>query len=56
MIILLYVFISYLVMLGMMLDSYGKGHEIPTETWFIWVLSPFTFPVIIGMEIADRKE
>ena len=54
--IALYIFISYLVMLGMMMASYVKSHEVPTEAWFILALSPVTFPVIVGMEIADRKE
>ena len=54
--ITLYIFISYLVMLGMMMASYVKSHQIPTEAWFILALSPITFPVIMGMEIADKKE
>ena len=54
--ITLYIFISYLVMLGMMMASYMKSHQVPTEAWFILALSPVTFPVIMGMEIADKKE
>ena len=54
--ITLYVFITYLVMLGMLIESFRKTQEVPTEAWFIWALSPFTFPIIIGMEIADKKE
>lgn len=54
--ITLYIFISYLVMLGMMMASYVKSHQVPTEAWFILALSPVTFPVIMGMEIADKKE
>ena len=52
----LYVFITYLVMLGMLIESFRKTQQVPTEAWFIWALSPITFPVIIGMEIANRKE
>ena len=54
--ITLYVFIAYLIMLGMLIESFRKTQDVPTEAWFIWALSPFTFPIIIGMEIADRKE
>ena len=54
--ITLYVFITYLIMLGMLIESFRKTHNVPTEAWFIWALSPFTFPIIIGMEIADKKE
>lgn len=56
MIIALYIFISYLVMLGMLIESFRKTQEVPTEAWFIVAFSPFTFPLIIGMEIVDRKE
>jgi hypothetical protein len=56
MIILLYVMVTYLVMLGMLIQSFIKNQDIPIEAWFIWLLSPITFPVIIGMEIAERKE
>lgn len=54
--IALYIFIAYLIMLGMLIESFRKTHNVPTEAWFIWALSPFTFPIIIGMEIADKKE
>lgn len=54
--ILLYVMVTYLVMLGMLIESFRKNSDVPTEAWFIWLLSPITFPVIIGMEIADKKE
>jgi hypothetical protein len=56
MMILLYVMVTYLVMLGMLIESFRKNSDVPTEAWFIWLLSPITFPVIIGMEIADKKE
>jgi hypothetical protein len=54
--ITLYVMITYLVMLGMLIESFRKTHDVPTEAWFIFALSPITFPVIIGMEIADKKQ
>ena len=54
--IALYVFIAYLIMLGMLIQSFTKNQDVPTEAWFILALSPVTFPIIIGMEIADRKQ
>lgn len=54
--IALYIFITYLIMLGMLIESFRKTQEVPTEAWFILALSPITFPLIIGMEIVDRKE
>jgi hypothetical protein len=53
---ILYVMITYLVMLGMLIESFRKNHNVPTEVWIIWALSPITFPVIIGMEIADKQQ
>lgn len=52
----LYIFVTYLIMLGMLIESFRKTQEVPTEAWFILALSPITFPLIIGMEIVDRKE
>jgi hypothetical protein len=56
MVILLYVMVTYLVMLGMLIESFVKNQDVPTEAWFIWLLSPITLPVIIGMEIASNKQ
>jgi hypothetical protein len=54
--ILLYMMVTYLIMLGMLIESFRKTQEVPTEAWFIVAFSPITFPLIIGMEIVDRKE
>lgn len=53
---ILYVMITYLVMLGMLIESFRKTHDVPTEAWIIWALSPISFPIIIGMEIADKQQ
>lgn len=53
---ILYIMVTYLIMLGMLIESFRKTEETPIEAWVIWALSPITFPVIIGMEIADRKK
>ena len=53
--ILLYMFISYMVMLGMMLDAYGK-ETIPAQAWCIYALSPFFCPIFIGMAISEKTK
>jgi len=53
--IILYIVITYLVMLGMLLQSFIKNQHVPTEAWFTLAFSPITLPIIIGMEIADKK-
>jgi hypothetical protein len=55
MLIILYVIVTYLIMLGMLIQSFTKNQNVPTEAWFILAFSPVTLPIIIGMEIADRK-
>lgn len=53
--ILLYVFISYMVMLGMMIETYHKK-SIPTEAYFMFALSPIVLPVLIGMTISENDK
>jgi hypothetical protein len=53
--ITLYIIVTYLIMLGMLIESFRKVGVVPIEAWVILALSPITFPVIIGMEIADKK-
>ena len=56
MVIVLYIFLSYMIMLGMMLEAYDKGTNIPTEAWLMWVLSPIIFPIILGMILTENKK
>jgi hypothetical protein len=51
---ILYIFISYLLTAGMMIESYAKN-SIPLEAYLIWALSPLTCPIIIGMDIAKKR-
>ncbi len=53
--ILLYVFISYMVVLGMILETYD-GKSIPTEAWFMFVLSPIILPVLIGAMLMEKTK
>jgi hypothetical protein len=53
MIILLYIVLSYLVVLGMILEGYSEN-DPPREAWLVFLLSPVTLPVIIGMMISKK--
>lgn len=53
MIILLYLFLSYMIMLGMIIETYEKK-TIPMDTWVIYIFSPIVFPIIVGMMLSER--
>jgi hypothetical protein len=44
-----------MIMMGMMIESYDKSKDIPTEGYFMWALSPFIFPIVLGMVLAESK-
>ena len=52
---MLYIFISYMVMLGMMLETYD-GKSIPGEAWFMLVLSPIILPILVGMYLIEKTK
>lgn len=52
---MLYIILSYLVNLGMIIESY-KDKTVPTEAWFMLLLSPITLPIIVGIEIAEKRK
>lgn len=51
----LYIFISYMVMLGMMLEAYD-GERIPSSSWAIWAFSPILLPIFIGMMLTEKSK
>jgi hypothetical protein len=51
--ILLYLFLSYTIMLGMIFETYD-GKSIPSEAWFMLVLSPIILPVLIGAMLVEK--
>ena len=53
--ILLYLFLSYMIMLGMILETYD-GKSIPSEAWFILILSPIILPVLIGAMLVEKTK
>jgi hypothetical protein len=42
-------------MLGMMLETYD-GKSIPGEAWFMFALSPFILPVLIGSMLVEKSK
>ena len=53
--ILFYFFLSYMIMLGMILETYD-GKSIPGEAWFMLVLSPIILPVLIGAMLVEKSK
>ena len=51
----LYILISYMIMLGMMLETY-EDKPIPTEAYFMLVLSPIILPVLIGGMLIEKTK
>jgi hypothetical protein len=54
--ILLYVFISYMIMLGMIFDSHSKNSDVPLSTWMVWLFSPIVLPIILGMILNEKSK
>ena len=54
--IALYIIVTYLIMFGMLIEYFTKSRNVPKDAWIAFILSPITFPVIIGMNIADKRE
>lgn len=52
--ITLYIVLSYLVMLGVMINNYNKAQDVRSEAVFVYIISPITLPIIIGMIISDK--
>ena len=52
--ITLYIVLSYLVMLGVMINNYDKTQDVRPEAVFVYIISPITLPIIIGMIISDK--
>ncbi len=53
--ILFYFFLSYTIMLGMIFETYD-GKSIPSEAWFMLVLSPIILPVLIGGMLVEKHK
>ena len=53
--ILLYLFLSYTIMLGMIFETYD-GKSIPSEAWFMLLISPIILPVLIGAMLVEKTK
>ena len=53
--ILLYLFLSYAIVLGMIFETY-EGKSVPTEAWFMLLLSPIILPVLIGAMLVEKSK
>ena len=54
MILTLYIIISYLVVLGMIIQNYDSTKNI-THMWIGLLFSPIILPILLGMTINDRE-
>ena len=51
---ILYIFLSYLVMLGVIINNNKRIQDVNKETYATFIFSPITLPIIIGMMISDK--
>ncbi len=49
-----YIIISYLVMLGVMMESYEKLDDMKGYAIASYIFSPIVLPVLIGMMIGKK--
>ena len=49
-----YIIVSYLVMLGVMIESYEKLDDMKGYATASYIFSPIVLPVLIGMMIGKK--
>ena len=49
-----YIIISYLIMLGVMMESYEKIDDMKASSIAAYICSPLTLPILIGMMIGKK--
>jgi hypothetical protein len=54
MIITLYIFLSYLVMVGIFIESYEHIDDLTWKHYVSLMFSPIVLPILIGMMIAKK--
>jgi len=52
---ILYIFLSYLLIIGMMIEYYNTIDEITLKGWATLVFAPITLPIMIGMCLANLR-
>ena len=46
--------LSYLVNLGIIVNTHKTASDVRAESIAIFILSPITLPIIVGMMISDK--
>lgn len=49
-----YIIISYLVMLGMILETNKSLNELSWKELIAYIFSPIVLPIIVGMMISNK--
>ena len=49
-----YIIISYLVMLGMIIQANKSIDSVTKKEWIVFIFSPWILPIIIGMMISNK--
>ena len=49
-------FISYMMMLGIIFENYEKNSDVPLSSWMIWLFSPIVLPILIGMILIEKSK
>lgn len=49
-----YIIVSYLIVLGMMIESNDKFDDLTTKECIVFLLSPIMLPIFIGMSLAKK--
>jgi len=52
--IITYIIISYLVMLGVMIESYDKIDDVKGYAIASYIFSPIVLPILIGMMLGKK--
>jgi len=54
-IMILYIVLSYLLVIGMMIEYYNTVDEVTLKGWATLIFAPITFPIMIGMSLANMR-
>lgn len=51
---MLYCFVAYLVMYGMLISHYKKIDDLHLKDWVCFMFSPIILPIIIGIILSEK--
>lgn len=49
-----YIIVSYLVILGMMIEEYSTLDQVTRKAYIAFIFSPIVLPMLIGMMISKK--